>query len=272
MEKQPIRVFEGNAKPHERFWQIRNEEGAEPQIDFYGVISEYSWFGDEITPQMFKSDLYAAGKNGPVTVHIDSPGGTVDAASTIRAIMMDYPGSITVKIDGLCASAAVLVAMAGDKVLMQESGYMMIHDPWSVAVGGASDFKAAAKMLDEVKAGIVDCYETRTQLERSKLEKMMSDETWMNARTAKEYGFIDEIMTGSVYAANLSKAAVVNCLKNYLHVPVELMPMPGAPAEPVKQEVPLAPEPQPTPVDGNKAREMQNLRDYLDVYGKGAKK
>lgn len=272
METQPIRVIEGNAKPHERFWNIKDEENGEPQVEFYGPISEYSWFGDEITPRMFKEDLYSKGKGGPVTVHIDSPGGAVDAASTIRAIMMDYPGDVTVKIDGLCASAAVLVAMAGDKVLMQESGYMMIHDPWTVAIGGSEDMKAAVKLLDEVKAGIVDCYETRTQLGRLKLEKMMSDETWMSARKAKEYGFIDEIMTGMNTPANLSKVAVVNCLKNYLHVPVELMPMPGAPAEPVEAQVPLAPEPQPKPIDGEKARQMKNLGDYLEVYGKGVKK
>jgi ATP-dependent Clp protease protease subunit len=284
MIKKPIRVIEGTAKPHERFWKVKNEEGGEPEIEFYGIISEYSWFGDEITPRLFKNDLYAIGKGGPVTVHIDSPGGEVYAASTIRAIMMDYPADITIKIDGICLSAATIVATAGDKVLMQESGYMMIHEPWLVVLGNSAELKEAAKFLDVISAGVADCYETRTKLERSKIVKMMADETYMNARKAKDLGFIDEIITGRSVASNMAGVGALNCLKNYLHVPVELLnylhvpaellPMPGAPEEPDEAQVPLAPEPsqKPDEDDGKQAREAQNLRDYLDVFGKGATK
>lgn len=261
MNQKPVRVIEGNAKPHERFWQVKNEEGGDPELEFYGVISEYAWFDDEISPRLFKEDLYGLGKGGPVTVRIDSPGGAVDAASTIRAIMMDYPGQITVKVDGLCASAAVLVAMAGDKVLMQESGYMMIHDPWTIAMGNAADLKIVVKILDEVKSGIVDCYETKTGMARAKLESMMSAETWMSARTAKDLGFIDEIITGSSKASNLSTAAVMNCLQNCTHVPADLLPTSEVEDEPVECEEP----------DEGKEREVKSLRDYLDVFSNGGK-
>lgn len=273
--KEPVRVIEGNAKPHERFWNVRNEEGGDPSLEFYGVISEYSWFDDDISPRMFKKDLYNLGKNGPITVHIDSPGGDVDAASAIRAIMMDYPGKITTKIDGMCLSAAVTVAMAGDHVMMQESGSMMIHDPWTIAMGGAEDMKSAAKMLEECKAGIIDCYETRTQLDRAKLAKMMSDTTWMNARTAKELGFIDEIITASAKANNLAKSSIVNCLKNYEHVPEDLLAEPDAEETPVESDEPVqnaeTPATSNEPEEGTDELEVKSLLDYLDVFSKGAK-
>ncbi len=275
--KKPIRVIEGNAKPHEPFWTIRNEEGGDPSLEFYGVISEYSWFQDDITPGTFKKALYDLGKNGPVTVHIDSPGGDVDAASTIRAIMMDYPGDITVKIDGMCLSAAVIVAMAGDHVLMQESGSMMIHNPWTIAMGDAAEMKSVANMLDEVKNGIVDCYETRTKIDRSKLSKMMNDTTWMNAHTAKDLGFIDEIITASSKTNNLAKASIVNCLQNYEHVPDFLLKGTDTDDEdnPVESDEPAKPVETPvtndSPEVGERERELKSLRDYIDVYGKGAR-
>ena len=262
--KGPVRVIEGNAKPFERFWIVKNEEGGDPELDFYGAISEYALFDDDITPRMFKEDLYSLGKGGPVTVHIDSPGGAVDAASTIRAIMMDYPGIITIKIDGLCASAAVVVALAGDRVLMQESGYMMIHDPMTIAFGNERDLKTAIQSLEAVKSGILDCYQTKTGMDRGKLDSMMSKETWMSARDALEFGFVDELITsGSAKASNLPTTAIVNCLRNYVHVPANIFPMP----ESNEQQDPA----EPGQVDEVKEREVKNLRDYLDVFAKGAK-
>lgn len=273
--KEPVRVIEGNAKPHERFWNVRNEEGGDPSLEFYGVISEYSWADDEISPRMFKKDLYDLGKNGPITVHIDSPGGSVDAASAIRAIMMDYPGKITTKIDGMCLSAAVIVAMAGDHVMMQESGSMMIHDPWTIAIGGAEDMKSAAEMLEECKDGIIDCYETRTRMDRAKLAQMMSETTWMNARTAKELGFIDEIITVSAKANNLAKSSIINCLKNYEHVPEGLLAEQEAEETPVESGEDVEPAESPVtsdePAEGTDEQEVKSLLDYLEVFSKGAK-
>ena len=131
MAKKPMRVLEGSAKPYEPFWRVvdaAESESGEPEIEFYGYISEYSWWDDDITPAKFKADLLNIGKGGPVTVRINSGGGEVYAASAIRAMIVDYPGQVTTRIDGLCASAATLVAMAGDVVKMQDSAYFMIHE------------------------------------------------------------------------------------------------------------------------------------------------
>ena len=119
----PIRVVEGNAKPFESFWQVRDaaQTGGEPEIDFIGYISEYSWMGDEVTPKKFKADLYEVGKGGPVTIRMHSGGGEIFAASAIRAILDQYPGDKTVCIDGLCASAAVAIALAGNKVKIYDT-------------------------------------------------------------------------------------------------------------------------------------------------------
>lgn len=198
MNKIPVRCFDGNAKPYEPFWKWRDAvEGGEPELELYGYISEYSWFDDDITPKKFKDDLKKMGKGGPITVRIHSGGGDVTAASVICAAMTDYPGQITVKVDGLCASSAVQVAMAGDRVLMQESAYMMIHDPWTVAIGNADELKSVIDGLKDCKDGILNCYETKTGLDRNKLSKMMTDITWMNARKAVELGFADEVITAN---------------------------------------------------------------------------
>ena len=197
----PIRCFDGNAAPHEPFWRVRNaaETGGDPELEFYGVISEYSWLGDEITPQKFKSDLYKLGNGGPITVRIDSPGGDVIAASVIRSIMTDYPGQITTRIDGLAASAAVIIAMAGQKVRIMDTAYMMIHDPAIVVFLAMLDIATLDQLhtqLKTIKTGIADTYANKTGLSAERISRMMADETWMSAREAVNYGFASEVIDG----------------------------------------------------------------------------
>lgn len=221
-----IRCFDGNAKPHEAFWKIKDAaetESGTPELEFYGIISEFSWFEDDITPQMFKQDLYDLGKGGDITVRMNSAGGDVIAASVIKSIIQDYPGKVTVKIDGLAASAATVVAMAGDLVQMQESAYFMIHDPWTVAIGNVNDLRQAVDMLKAIKDGIVNSYETKTGLSTDKVSKMMSDETWMSAREAQTLGFVDEIITAGGKMPALQNSAVMNLLKNYVNTPANLL-------------------------------------------------
>src|SRR3990172_4839049 len=131
--RQPIRCFDGNAKPYEPFWHFidaAESESGETEMELYGVLSEYSWFEDAISPKKFKKDLHEHGKGGPVLVKIDSPGRDVFAASTMRTIMTEYPGDITVRVDGVAASAAMIVAISGKTVKIMDSAYMMIHDPY----------------------------------------------------------------------------------------------------------------------------------------------
>lgn len=235
---EPIRCFEGNAKPHEPFW-VWNAANAdqEPEIELYGYISEYSWWGDEVTPQKFRDDLEKHGRGGPITIKMNSYGGDVIAASVISTILREYPGRITVQIDGIAASAATVVAVAGNVVKMQDTAYFMIHDPMAVFFLAALNIEELTRMVDSLKAvkeGIINAYETRTGLSRTRLAKLMTDETWMDAQKAVDLGFVDEIIRAE-QAAPVDwgdKAAVVNALRNFVNVPAALL-APAKPAEPV---------------------------------------
>lgn len=157
-----------------------------------GTIADESWYDDDVTPQLFKNDLYA--ESGDVTVWLNSPGGDCVAAAQIYNMLKEYPGNITIKIDGIAASAASLIAMAGDNVLMSPVSMMMIHNPMTAAIGNADEMQKAAAMLDEVKDSIINAYELKTGLTRAKLSHLMDDETWMNAVTAVDLGFADGIL------------------------------------------------------------------------------
>ena len=188
-----------------KFWAWKNlAEDGQPEervLELYGTIAEESWFDDDITPRMFKDELNAG--SGDVTVWINSPGGDCIAASQIYTMLMDYKGNVTVKIDGIAASAASVIAMAGTKVLMAPTALMMIHNPMTGAFGDHEDMQKAIEMLNEVKESIINAYEIRTNLSRAKLSHLMSSETWMNAKKAIELGFADEILTDDKTVADV---------------------------------------------------------------------
>ena len=188
-----------------KFWAWKNlAEDGQPEervLELYGTIAEESWFDDDITPRMFKDELNSG--SGDVTVWINSPGGDCIAASQIYTMLMDYKGNVTVKIDGIAASAASVIAMAGTKVLMAPTALMMIHNPMTGAFGDHEDMQKAIEMLNEVKESIINAYEIRTNLSRAKLSHLMSSETWMNAKKAIELGFADEILTDDKTVADV---------------------------------------------------------------------
>lgn len=161
-------------------------------LELYGTIAEESWFDDDITPAQFREELFAG--SGPVTVWINSPGGDCIAASQIYTMLMDYKDDVTVKIDGIAASAASVIAMAGTEVLMAPTALMMIHNPATIAMGDHADMQKAIEMLNEVKESIINAYEIKTSLSRAKLSHLMDAETWMNANKAVELGFADGIL------------------------------------------------------------------------------
>lgn len=144
------------------------------------------------TADIFKDDLYSG--EGNISVWINSPGGDMLTGSQIYNLIKDYKGKVTVKIDGLAASAASVIAMAGDEVLMSPVSQLMIHNPFSCAIGDSNEMKRAADMLNEVKESIINAYELKTHLSRSKIARMMDDESWMNAYKAVNLGFADGIL------------------------------------------------------------------------------
>ena len=178
-----------------KFWNWVKNEGelsVERTLFLNGEISDETWYGDEVTPQLFKDELNA--DSGDITVWINSPGGDVFAAAQIYNMLRDYKGHVTVKIDGLAASAASVIAVAGDTVLVSPVAMMMIHNPATVAMGNTKDMEAAIAMLNEVKESILNAYVDKTGLSRNKLSKMMDDETWFNAKKAVELGFADKVL------------------------------------------------------------------------------
>jgi ATP-dependent Clp protease protease subunit len=186
-----------------KFWQWKNQsedEGRARILELSGTIAEESWFDDEVTPEQFHDELFAG--SGEVTVWLNSPGGDCIAASRIHAMLMDYAGHVTVKIDGIAASAASVIAMAGTRVLMAPTALMMIHNPMTIAYGNHQDMQKAIGMLDEVKESIINAYELKTGLGRARISHLMDSETWMNANKAIELGFADALLEDAKKASN----------------------------------------------------------------------
>ena len=175
----------------ERFWNFAPDGGAN-ELRLDGEIASETWWGDEVTPALFRADL--AQHPGDITVWINSPGGDVFAASSIYTALKEHKGRVTIKIEALAASAASVIAMAGDEVLISPTAYLMIHNPWMLAVGNSDEMRSAAKMLDEVSEGIITAYALKTGQPREKLVKLMNAETWMSAKSAIELGFADGML------------------------------------------------------------------------------
>lgn len=206
-----------------KFWKWTNQAATETAPEartlfLNGTIAEESWFDDDITPQLFKEELMSG--SGDITVWINSPGGDCVAAAQIYNMLMDYKGDVTVKIDGIAASAASVIAMAGTKVIMSPVSMLMIHNPMTVAMGDTSEMQKAIEMLASVKDSIINAYEIKTGLSRARLAHLMDAETWMDANKAVELGFADEIMTRTPtedveipnVSMEFSRAAVKNSL------------------------------------------------------------
>ena len=187
-----------------KFWKWRNLAGtetapAERTLFLNGTIAEESWFDDDVTPQLFKDELNSG--TGDITVWINSPGGDCVAAAQIYNMLTAYNGKVTVKIDGIAASAASVIAMAGDTILVSPVSMLMIHNPATIAYGDHAEMQKAIDMLSEVKESIINAYVLKTGLSRARLSHLMDAETWMDANKAVELGFADGIITRAALGA-----------------------------------------------------------------------
>ncbi len=199
-----------------KFWNWAKDVDDNRVLYLDGVIAEESWFDDDITPAAFKGELLSA--EGNITIWLNSPGGDCVAASQIYAMLMDYKGNVTIKIDGMAASAASVIAMAGTEVLMAPTAIMMVHNPLTVAIGDSEEMKKAIAMLEEVKESIINAYEIRTGMSRTKLAHLMDAETWMSANKAIEFGFVDGILEDEKRqgSENITFAFSRKAVTNYL--------------------------------------------------------
>jgi len=268
MPNTPIRCFDGNAQPYEPFWnfvEAEKSESGQAELELNGVISEYSWMGDEITPKKFKDDLYRVGQGKAVLLKVNSPGGDVIAASRMRVTLTEYPGPITARVDGIAASAAVAVVMAASRVKIMDSAYMMIHDPSVMVFLAQLNIETLGKLRDDLKSikdGIVPVYAERTGMTQEKISRLMADETWMSAQQAVDYGFADEIVTGG--QQKVQNVAYVNCLHTYAHVPPAVMQAFQPSDIPPAQVAAEAPALRSDPAAAEFQRKAQSLRDRVN--------
>lgn len=236
-----------------KFWNWKNrtvtnqetqEQVQERTLFLNGTIAENSWFNDDVTPKLFREELMAG--SGDITVWLNSPGGDCVAAAQIYNMLMDYKGSVTVKIDGIAASAASVIAMAGTKVLMSPVSTMFIHNPMTVALGNSDEMQKAIEMLHEVKESIINAYEIKTGLSRAKLSRLMDAETWMDANKAVELGFADGILQREEQSSNVpaptasmmySRANVVNSLMEKIAAKCAIEPKSGRSVDELKTQL-----------------------------------
>jgi len=193
-----------------KFWSFKNakEDPKIGELDIYGEIADSSWWGDEVTPKQFKKDMDALGDISELNVYINSPGGDVFAGQTIYSILKRKKCAVNVYIDGLAASAASVIAMigrvAGNTLNVPKNAMLMIHNPWSLACGYASDMRQMAETLDKIRDSIVAVYKDGSGLEEKDIIELMDAETWMTAQDAFDFGFIDHIDESKEIAASIN--------------------------------------------------------------------
>ena len=179
-----------------KFYSLATAENGPAVLRIDGEIAGDGWGWDDSAtePRAFRALLKPL---SDVVVEINSPGGDVFAAADIYSALMDHPGHVTVRVTGIAASAASVIAMAGKQVLISPAGYIMIHDPWTYAIGNARDMEKEARTLREIAEGIVEAYQLKTGLPSDEIRRMMEDETFMNASRAIELGFADGYLGGA---------------------------------------------------------------------------
>lgn len=189
-----------------KFWNFKNKDENTGELMLYGDISNSSWWGDEVTPKDFKKDLDALGEIKNLNIYINSGGGDVFAGISIYNMLKRHNAFKTVYIDGLAASIASVIAMAGDKVVMPKNAMMMIHRAWTGLYGNANEFKKMAETLEQVDTSISTSYENKTGLEVEEIKELMDKETWFTAEEAVAKKFADEIEEEKLLAASIDGA------------------------------------------------------------------
>ena len=185
-----------------KFWNF-NDKGDTGELMLYGDISDFTWYGDEVTPKQFKKDLDALGEIKNLDIYINSGGGDVFAGQAIHSMLKRHTAYKTVYVDGLAASIASVIAMAGDKIVMPANAMMMIHKAWTIAMGNANQFRKMADDMDKIDESIVSVYTSKTGKEAEEIAALLDAETWLTAEDAVAEGFADEIEQDKKIAASI---------------------------------------------------------------------
>jgi ATP-dependent Clp protease protease subunit len=205
-----------------KFWKFKALDDNTGELTLYGEIANETWWGDEVTPKEFKADLDALGDINTLNIYINSPGGDVFAGQAIHSMLKRHKAHKNIYIDGLAASIASVVVMAGDTIFMPKNAMMMIHNPWTWGIGNAAEFRKLAEDLDKVRESLIAAYEGRSALTRDEIIEIMDSETWLTADECLEYGFCDVVEKEKQMAASIDKTL----LMRYKNTPRELLVKP----------------------------------------------
>lgn len=192
--------------------------GNRGEIVLYDIIGQDWWTGEGVTAKRFRDDLKALGKVAAIDLRINSEGGDVFDGRTIYSLLAEHPAQIVVHVDGLAASIASLIAMAGDEIRMADGSFMMIHNPWGMAVGDAGEMRKTADLLESVGGTLIDTYAARSNSQRSDVKKWMNEETWMTAQESLARGFATHV------SDPIKAAASIKHPDRYQHLPAALDP------------------------------------------------
>lgn len=222
-------------KPQESWYSIKALSKGTAEVLLYDEIGMWG-----ITAQQFARDLKAAGELSLINLHIHSPGGDVFEGTAIYNLLVNHPARVNVFIDGLAASMASVIAMAGDTIYMPENAMMMVHKPWGIQGGDADDMRRYAELLDKVEATLVMSYVRKTGKSEDEIKSLLKDETWMTGREAVEAGFADQLTEPLAAAAQLTSQR----MQEFNHMPEALKAL----IEPRASVTTPAPAPTPAPV------------------------
>ena len=201
-------------------WFKIENKADKAEVWIYEQIGEDFWNGGGITAKNFQKELSEI-KASQIDLHINSPGGLVFDGITIYNLLKNHPAAVTTYIDGLAASIASVIALAGDKVVMAENALYMIHKASGMVMGNSDDMRDFADKLDKVNSSIATTYIGKTQREEVEINDLMAAETWMTAAEAFDYGFIDEI-SGEADMAACAKFVPVMAKAGFKHIPKDI--------------------------------------------------
>lgn len=192
--------------------------GSSATVYIYGPIGDTWWSDSGVSANQFRKDLAALGKVTSIDLRINSEGGDVFDGQAIYSLLVQHPATVTVHIDGLAASAASFIAMAGNVIEIAESAFVMIHNAAAVCIGGAGDMRKMADLLETTNGAIQSIYAARTKNDVADLKTWMDAETWWTGQEAFDHGFADKVVP------NLAVAASVRDPSKYRHLPAALRP------------------------------------------------
>jgi ATP-dependent Clp protease protease subunit len=216
-----------------KFWKLKALDEKTGELTLYGEISNETWWGDEVTPKEFKSDLDDLGNIDTLNIYINSPGGDVFAGQAIHSMLKRHKAYKNVYIDGLAASIASVIAMSGDTVFMPKNAMMMLHNPWTIGVGNSEEFRKLAEDLDKIRESLIAAYEGHSALTRDEIISIMDAETWLTATECEEYGFCDVVQEEKQLAASIDR----RLLGRYKNTPKKLVVVESKKQKLIKQKL-----------------------------------